>query len=337
MDYNINIVYCDHEDKESFMTTHYVYGLVRPDTNQIFYIGVGKDGRAFVHQKLRKKGRSYKDNIICKMIDELGYPEIPVVFIAKDITRSEACDLERDWISRLGRYPYGSLTNVTAGGDGLHDPTPETLAKISLARKGKPLWPNGRKDPRSDEGRKIWAEKITGRVFYTDGTVTKKFRPGEEPQGWIRGRAGIVSEETRAKMRAARIGWKPSEEHKQKVGLAHKGKKRDHFDSSWWSSPEGKAHLSKVWINDGQTETKVSPDSTLPKGWKKGRLSGKFGGHNKGKPMSQEARAYLSKINKGKSISEGTKAKIASSLSGRSRPPEVRQKISAGHLARSSN
>jgi hypothetical protein len=243
MDHIINIVYCGHDGEDTFMTTHYVYGLVRPDTGEIFYIGVGKGDRAYVHQKIRKKGRSYKDNVICKMIDELGYKEIPVVFIAKEISRIEACDLEKSFIFKLGRYPHGQLTNVTAGGDGLHDPTPEVKAKISLARKGKPLWPNGRLDPRSEEGKRIWAEKNAGKVFYHNGTLTKKFRPGEEPQGWVRGRAWVFSEETRDKMRAAKVGRKLSEEHKQKVGLAHKGQKRASFDKSWWSTPEGRSHV----------------------------------------------------------------------------------------------
>jgi hypothetical protein len=270
---------------------YFVYGLFRPDTGSIFYVGMScKTTRPTDHVRFRKRGRSYKDNLICHFMDDEGYADIPFKILKGDLTRQEAIDLEIALIYAIGRHPHGPLTNIVKGGEGLADPTPEfrerhgalmkeklaspetratmsakakardrtgeweqkrkeaarspeARAKQSLARKGKPLWPNGRLDPRSEEGKQIWAEKNAGKVFYHNGILTKKFRPGEEPQGWVRGRAWVFSEETRDKMRAAKVGRKLSEEHKQKVGLAHKGQKRASFDKSWWSTPEGRSHV----------------------------------------------------------------------------------------------
>jgi hypothetical protein len=51
-------------------------------------------------QRFRKRGRSYKDNVICNMIDDLGYPEIPVVIVAKLDSTHEAGLWHRagDWL-----------------------------------------------------------------------------------------------------------------------------------------------------------------------------------------------------------------------------------------------
>lgn len=340
------------KERVSVENDRYVYGLFRPDTAEIFYVGMGMGQRAWTHEKNRKNNGGRKNQLICHLIDDLGFLEIPVVIFRSNLSLPEACDLETALIYALGREPFGPLLNVHQGGAGSFDcssdtraamssaakardrtgeweqrrieaaRSPEARAKQSLARKGKPLWPNGRVDPRSDEGRRLWAEKMAGRRWFTDGVNVTKVFPENAPPGWFPGRPD-ASLEAKEKMAIAKRGKTLSEEHKRKVGDAHRGQRRSHFDASWWSSPEGKAHNKRIWINDGKTETRALPNAAIPEGWSRGRLPGKAGGHNKGKPMSLEARRHLSELNKGKAISDEAKAKISAALTGRPKSPKA--------------
>jgi hypothetical protein len=98
------------------MGEHYVYGLFRPDDGCVFYIGLGRGDRAWQHAARRCRGRSLKDNLICELIDDRGFPGVPVVVLANNLTREAASALERAMIAALGRYPDGPLTNAQAGG-----------------------------------------------------------------------------------------------------------------------------------------------------------------------------------------------------------------------------
>jgi|tagenome__1003787_1003787.scaffolds.fasta_scaffold20474564_2 hypothetical protein len=97
------------------MQDYYVYGLHRPDTGQLFYIGYGRGNRAWRHQAQRQRGRSHKDNVLCRIIDTLGYPGVPVVMIRRDMARDAAIELEAALIHAIGRHPHGPLTNIMPG------------------------------------------------------------------------------------------------------------------------------------------------------------------------------------------------------------------------------
>lgn len=62
----------------------YVYGHYRNDTNQLFYVGKGKDRRAYA-----KKNRNKHWTLIA---DKYGYT---VYFFYKDLSEKEAYDLEK--------------------------------------------------------------------------------------------------------------------------------------------------------------------------------------------------------------------------------------------------
>jgi hypothetical protein len=319
------------------MSSYYVYGLIRPDRGQIFYVGMGMGKRAWDHQRFRKRGKSYKDNVICNMIDDLGFPEIPVVMLQTGLTRKQAFGIERDWISKLGRHPEGPLTNIHPGGQGWVELSDDAKARISKAasinKKGKSLGFKGRKDPRSPDGIASFKEKMAGRQWFTDGLAQGKFKLGEQPAGWTPGRLAF-SPEHKAKMRATKRGKPLTEDHKRKIGDTHRGQKRAHFDSSWWSSTEGQAHAHKIWITDGLEETRILPSDPIPTGWMRGRMIKGRPAHNKGKPMSEEAKRHLSEVNKGKTPSEETRQKISLAGKGRVLSAETRKKISLGHKAR---
>ena len=112
-----------------------VYQHIRKDTNQIFYIGIGKtEKRAY-----SKHDRSVLWN---RYVNKFGYN---IEILHKDISWDEACNLEMFYITNYGRINNhtGILVNLTNGGDGikgyLHtDETKEFLRKLKTGTKLTP-------------------------------------------------------------------------------------------------------------------------------------------------------------------------------------------------------
>lgn len=100
---------------------YYVYILIRPDQNQPFYVGKGKNQRIFEHEKEVDYGfvcNPYKVNIIKKI---LSSGSKLIYAIDSFFTNEEdALDHECKLIAEIGRSELGagSLTNRTDGGDG---------------------------------------------------------------------------------------------------------------------------------------------------------------------------------------------------------------------------
>jgi len=219
------------------------------------------------------------------MIDDLGYLDIPVVIIRKGMMRSDACDLERALIFAIGRHPHGPLTNVTKGGEGLADPTPEIRNRMSSKAMGRSF---------SIETRRLMSEKAKARdrtgeweqrrlaVINTPEANAKrsakmKGRPspnkGKKASKELRAKLSAahkglkVSEETRTKMSAASKGRRHTEETRAKLSAAHEGRSK---------TPEAIAKMSatkkgKIWITNGVISWVVNP-STIPDGWRRGRV-----------------------------------------------------------------
>jgi hypothetical protein len=91
------------------MNNYYVYQLVDPRTNKPFYIGEGKEKRAWSHLSF-KSGcvNPHKDRIIQK-IQALGL-EVIVELIHINLTKKESELLEEQVISNIG---LANLTNIT--------------------------------------------------------------------------------------------------------------------------------------------------------------------------------------------------------------------------------
>jgi hypothetical protein len=265
---------------------HYVYALFRPDTCEIFYIGMGKGLRFADHVRKRKRGRSYKDNVICKLIDDLGYPDIPVVIVRDGMTRKNACDLEMALILSIGRHPHGPLLNVTAGGDGGLDPCPEVRAKIGVAHKGKVC----SAETRAKMSSALKGRTLSGETRAKIGAAQKGRTLGRTHSDESRAKIGAalkgrtLSGETRAKMSAAHKGRTFSEEHRAKIGAAHKGKvylaeTRAKLSAAMKGknlSAETRTKMSaaktgKIWINDG-SKTRMIHGPEIPDGWMRGRI-----------------------------------------------------------------
>jgi hypothetical protein len=218
----------------------YVYVLFR-ESGTPFYAGKGRGARWTTHEKKAVKGRSHKDNIIARILSA-GWPSVPKVKIAENLTNGRAAELEVIFIKAIGREPEGPLVNHTAGGDGCVEPsaevrkkmgaknigrrvTVETRAKMSAARRGKRL-------PLESIIRGGLARRGQKRSLETRAKM-RAAKSGkhltEEHKAKIGAAQGhnqkyVITDAVKAKMRAAKIGKKLSEEHKKHIGLSLKGR-----------------------------------------------------------------------------------------------------------------
>lgn len=122
----------------------YVYQHIRLDTNEVFYIGIGKENKRAFDKRSRNKHWHHIAN-------KVGYS---VDIVAEGITWEEALNLEKQLIKTIGRKDLGlgPLVNMTEGGEGtlgriMSEVTKqkrcgkklseETRQRISNAQKGK--------------------------------------------------------------------------------------------------------------------------------------------------------------------------------------------------------
>ena|ERR1700733_4393709 len=127
------------------MNDCYVYALVDPINRIPFYIGKGKDDRAYVHGRPSDKHNTEKCHII-KTLRSLGMNH-RVVFIDQGLTSEEAYKRENLYIQLWRtRFPNHKLTNkdyIQPDRTGTKL-TPEHKQKISNANKGQIPWLKGK-------------------------------------------------------------------------------------------------------------------------------------------------------------------------------------------------
>lgn len=108
----------------------YVYKHIRKDTNQVFYIGIGKTKRRLTN----KYGRNDRWT---KLVNKVGFiAEI----IEDNLEWDAACELEKKLIKEYGRADLGEgcLVNMTDGGDGINNYThSEETRKLMSQRAGR--------------------------------------------------------------------------------------------------------------------------------------------------------------------------------------------------------
>lgn len=125
------------------LTTFYIYRHIRPDTNQVFYIGKGKNvgNRLFERSRSALRRNRYWQNVVAK---NGGKYEIEILL---EFDNELDCDAkEKELIALYGRSDLGkgTLTNLTDGGDGSTNiiATDATRAKLRAALSGSkhPNW-----------------------------------------------------------------------------------------------------------------------------------------------------------------------------------------------------
>lgn len=173
------------------------------------YVGKGKDRRWLEHEKTVRNGRKtenpYKDYWIKKTLAVLN--EVPCVMLAEGISSKEANIIETLFISCIGKWPDGPLTNVLPGGaEPPHDhyDLPSHREKLSKAAKGRKY---------TDEQKKAGALARTG---------VKR-----SPQARANLKAAQNRPEQKEKLRKANAGRPLSPEFLAHMGAAaHLGRKR---------------------------------------------------------------------------------------------------------------
>ena len=178
-----------------------VYKHIRNDTNEVFYIGIGND-ESRAHNKCNRS--SYWKGIVKKY----GYN---IELIEKDISWETACELEKQLIKEYGRADlgFGSLINMTDGGDGQSNPSKETRDKMRKAKIGKSL-----SDKTIDKIKKSNIGKKRGPQTNEHKQKLREANIGNNH-----------SENSKQKMRQAKLGTSHSEETKRKISEVKIGKK----------------------------------------------------------------------------------------------------------------
>ncbi len=162
---------------------YYVYAHINPLKNEIFYIGKGKDNRAYVKYNRSKWWK--------KTVNKYGYI---IDILEEELTEKQVIERERWYINRIGRKDLGKgpLVNMTDGGEGSegYKYSKKTRKKMSNAKKGKKHSEETRKKmcqnngkgnlgkKLSEETRKKMSESKKGNIPWNKGIT--KFKTVEE-------------------------------------------------------------------------------------------------------------------------------------------------------------
>jgi hypothetical protein len=233
---------------------HLIYGLVDPRTMLVRYVGCSSRGltrpRQHVAPRERKFNR-YKDRWIAQL--EAAGLSYEIAVLAPS-TR-ETLKADEVWWIAYGRASGWPLTNLTDGGDGTLGfvSGPETRAKISAYHKGrKHSAEHNAKVAEANRGRVATSEarenmrrahigkvqspeQIAKREASRAATLAAQRAALPRPAIRInligaappprRKPHPPVTEETRAKMRAAKLGRKQTPEHVAKIAASNRGRR----------------------------------------------------------------------------------------------------------------
>ena len=200
----------------------YVYAYLRTNDLTPYYIGKGKDNRAW------QKSHSV---VVPKDLNR-------IVMLETNLTELGAFAIERRMIEWYGRKDLGSgiLHNQTDGGDGSAGIIPwNKNVKIGsyLSEKGRKIISEANKKPRKDTHKERISDALKGKPK-SEEHRKKLSEAGTGKTPWNKGKTGVqkgsrlgveVSEETRIKMSAAQTGKVMSDLQKQKISATLKGRK----------------------------------------------------------------------------------------------------------------
>lgn len=178
----------------------YVYAYLRSADSKTakagtpYYIGKGSGQRAFFKNKRQVKAP--KNHLF-------------IVILETNLSELGAFALERRYIEWYGRKDLGTgiLANMTDGGDGIYNPSPETRKKLAAGQLGRKQTPEhkekvrltrlGKKRPEHSKAMsgsnnpmfgvaRDWNKGALGYKWFTDGTVSVMAE--KCPEGFVPGR-----------------------------------------------------------------------------------------------------------------------------------------------------
>ena len=209
----------DKDLKEKiFEKKYYVYELIDPENNEVFYVGKGNKYRCFTHEYKSKNGKiphrnKHLYNKINKILNNGNNIIYNIIYTSND---EKLCySVEEDKIKEIG---IENLCNIEISNKGVKH-TEETIDKIRIANTGK---------KHTDETK----EKL--RIINTGKKHTDESKK-------------LMSIANSG--RKSRLGKKLTEEHKKCISVANKGKK--HTDESIQKMKE--KHKGKI-ISEEQRE-----------------------------------------------------------------------------------
>jgi len=218
----------------------YVYEHTRNDTNEVFYVGKGSNGRCRT-----KIGRNqHWHNIV-------NFAGFTVRKIFKNITEEFALELEKRRIQEL-RAQGIPIVNYTDGGDGVsgYKHTDETKAKMSAKKTGVKLKPFS----------VVHKQKISEAAKGSNNPMYgKEFTKEHRARLIASAKAKVFSDEHRANLSKAMIGRKVSAETRKKISEAGKGRQSPNLGKKM--SDEQKKKISNTLIGSKlseETKRKIS-------------------------------------------------------------------------------
>lgn len=210
--------------------TAFIYALCEPGTRTIRYIGKTLDlsSRLKSHWRYSRK----KPTALGAWLTSLSSP--PAMIRLHTLLPSETWQEEETRYIRSARILGINLVNGNDGGCGGANPTSETREKISRANSGRGNGMFGR--PGSRRGQTTPAHVRAKQSLAKRGARHPNF--GKH-----------LSETTRARISAARVGYKLSASAREKIGAAHRGKK---------NAPRTAAHC--LALSQALSGRKLSPE-----------------------------------------------------------------------------
>ena len=200
-----------------------------------FYVGKGKNERAFTHiyaSKLASDTNKHKANTIRSII---SHGQVPIIKILKIFeNEQDAHDYEIHLISTIGRYDkgMGPLLNLTSGGEGTSGRIVSAETRKLLSEKTKQAIANG---------------KLTSNIYNLSRSMKGKKQTAEHIEKRASKRRGNkLSPDTCKRISEAHKSIRKTDEWKLKASASQKGKK--HTDAHIKKCIENNPRSQKVEI-----------------------------------------------------------------------------------------
>jgi len=113
------------------MSRYYVYELIDPRTDEVFYVGKGQRNRYAYHRREAISGKYSRKCLLIRDIIAFGL-EYKHRIVARFVDEAEAYAFEKRHVASFG---LANLTNVAPGGGGLYIPQARELSPVERAQR----------------------------------------------------------------------------------------------------------------------------------------------------------------------------------------------------------